>query len=236
MNFLEHQRAIRKLLHTPGVKPLSGCYIYSRDENDDTVKIGMSEAGLYDRIKGAKSCYPFSNEFWLHFVIISLDGQKGDNGTTSSTRYIENELLTQSKHLSTIEMEAGKAKHKGRPKEYRLIGKSLNLHKLIQDTLNKFRTKWDYLIVFDRNSWNITRNFKTVKKPIANIEVLSYAGEDMDQRVEDADPSVHVPKNAKVGDKIPSPNWPTFTIREILPKKQYMVNFHRDKRLYRIHL
>ena len=211
MNFLERQKELKKLLHTPGVKPFSGCYVYSRDEHDDTVKLGMSEAGLFNRIKSAKSCYPFTTEFWLHFVIISLDGQKGEIGTTSTTRHIENELLTQSKHFSTIEMEAGTVKQHGRPKEYRLIGKSQNLHKLIQDTLNKFRTMWDYLIVFDRDSWKITRNFRTRTKPIKNIGVLSDGGVDMKEHIEDADPSVKIPKTAKVGDKITSDNWPTFT-------------------------
>ena len=143
-------------------------------------------------------------------------------------------------------MEAGVVKQKGRPKEYRLIGQSQNLHKLIQDTLNKFQDKWDYLIVFDKNSWNIIPNFKVVAKPIKNIGMLSNGGidrngvprpkGDMKQKIEGIDPSVKIPKGVKVGDKIKSDNWPNFTIVKIVNKKEYLATFDRDTRLWRINL
>ena len=74
MNFIRHQNDIKKLLTTQGGRQYSGCYIYSRDQHDKTHKIGMSQAGLFRRIKQAGSCYPFKTEFWLEYVIISLDG------------------------------------------------------------------------------------------------------------------------------------------------------------------
>ena len=65
MNFIKNQTDIKKLLTTQGGRAYSGCYVYSRDQNDKTHKIGMSQAGLFRRIKTAGSCYPFKTEFWL---------------------------------------------------------------------------------------------------------------------------------------------------------------------------
>ena len=148
MNFVKHQAQLKALLHTEGGKPYSGCYVYSRLEDDTTVKLGMSQAGLFGRIAQAKSCYPYKTEMYLHFIIVSLDGQKKAKGTKSTTRYIENELLTQSKHMSTVDMEPSEKEEGNRPTEYRILGTSATLHKLLQVSLNKHRDKWDYLIVF----------------------------------------------------------------------------------------
>ena len=177
MNFVKYQEQLKSLLHTEGGKPYSGCYIYSRLEDDNTVKLGMSEAGLFKRIAQAKSCYPYKNEMFLHFIIVSLVGQKKQKGIKSTTRYIENELLTQSKHMSTVEMEPSESKEEGnRPTEYRILGTSATLHKLIQVSLNKHREKWDYLIVFSSTGWNIIPNDRLKDKPISNIRQLNYKG------------------------------------------------------------
>jgi hypothetical protein len=93
MNFVKHEKLLKKLLISKGRTGYAGNYVYSRDEHDKTVKIGMSEAGFFRRVKSAKSCYPFQSEFWLTYLIISIDGHRE---VKSTTRHIETELLEQS--------------------------------------------------------------------------------------------------------------------------------------------
>ena len=100
MNYIKYNKQLKNLLYSNGGKPYSGNYIYSRDADDDTYKIGMSQAGLFNRVQAAKSCYPYQSEFWMHYLIISLDGQY-KKGTKSTTRHIEDDLLTTSKSMST---------------------------------------------------------------------------------------------------------------------------------------
>ena len=238
MNFVKHQAQLKALLHTEGGKPYSGCYVYSRLEDDTTVKLGMSQAGLFGRIAQAKSCYPYKNEMYLHFIIVSLDGQKKAKGTKSTTRYIENELLTQSKHMSTVDMEPSETsgaysdKEEGnRPTEYRILGTSATLHKLLQVSLNKHRDKWDYLIVFSSTGWNIIPNDRLVDKPITNIKQLNYKGRGKktiaSQPINSSDLMLH---NCKVGDRIENDNWRPFTITEIINNKHIRVVFDGDKK------
>ena len=112
MNFIRHQSDIKKLLTTQGGRSYSGCYVYSRDQNDKTHKIGMSQAGLFRRIKQAGSCYPYKSEFWLEYVIISLDGHY-TKGKKSTTIHIENALHNESKHVSTVKMQEDTEKERG---------------------------------------------------------------------------------------------------------------------------
>ena len=231
MNFVKYQNQLKTLLHTEGGKPYSGCYVYSRVEDDTTMKLGMSEAGLFKRISQAKSCYPYKDEMFLHFVIVSLDGQKKAKGTKSTTRHIETELLTQSKHMSTVEMEPSEKEEGNRPTEYRILGTSATLHKLIQVSLNKHREKWDYLVVFSNTGWNILPNDRLKEKPISNIRQLNYNGRGKktiaSQPINSSDLILH---NSKAGDKINNENWKTFTITEIIDNKHVMVIFDGDKK------
>ena len=71
MNFVNSLKDIQDKLFRKS--RYGGCYIYSRDEHDDTYKLGMSEVNLFGRVKTAKSCYPYRSEFWIHMFIVCHD-------------------------------------------------------------------------------------------------------------------------------------------------------------------
>jgi hypothetical protein len=240
MNFVLHEKDLKKLLTTAGGKAYAGCYIYRRDEHDKTKKIGMSQAGLFRRIKQAKACYPYNTEFWLEYVIICLDGHF-TKGEKSTTRYIENALHSESKHLSTVEIQKVDTPEQGRrPREYRLLSNDTQMHNLLKKTLNKHRDKWDYIISFSTTGWHIIPNDRVVATPITSIAQLK-------SKQHTSTPTIHslplnktklvLPKSLKVGDVVPqSDNWGKFTVVEIISKKHIVARFKGSKKLYDINL
>ena len=241
MNFIKHQKDIKKLLTTQGNKPYSGCYVYSRDENDRTHKIGMSQAGLFRRIKQAGSCYPYKSEFWLEYVIISLDGQY-TKGKKSNTIEIENALHTESKNMSTVKIQENTEKEQGqRPKEYRMMSTDNQMYNLLKKTLNKHRDKWDYLVVFSATGWNILPNDRIVATPITTITKLKP------KKNANKSPVVHslplnktkllLPKNLKPRDVVAkSDNWGKFVVVEVISKKHIVAKFPPSKKEFDIYI
>lgn len=242
MNFVSHEKDIKALLTSPGGRQYSGCYIYSRDEIDKTKKIGMSQAGLFRRLKQAKSCYPYQHEFWLQFVIISLD-IKYKNGIRSNTIQIENALHNESKHLSTVKMqeESNIPEQGKRPREYRVLSSDTQLQNLLKKTLNQNRSKWDFIVVFSKTGWNIIPNNRIVHIPITSIAKLKQKkNANMKQTIYSLPlnrTKLILPKGVKVGDIIPaSDNWDKFTVVKIISKKHIVAKFKGDKTLYDIKL
>jgi hypothetical protein len=232
MNFVKHEKTLKKLLTTKGGKGYSGNYIYSRDEKDNTLKIGMSEAGLWGRLKNAKSCYPFKHEFWLKYAIISLDGHY-TKGKKSTTRTIENALHLESKNLTTVTMEKEEGK---RPREYRIFSNNRQLYNLLKKTLNKHRDSWDYLVVFSTKGWHIVANDREVNLPIKTITSLKPKNKDKQPDIFSLplnNTYLALPKGLKVGDKVPkSDNWEAFTVMQIISKKHIIAKFKRTKTLF----
>ena len=241
MNFIKNQTDIKKLHTTQGGRSYSGCYVYSRDQNDKTHKIGMSQAGLFRRLTQAKSCYPYKSEFWLEYVIISLDGHY-TKGKKSTTIEIENALHNESKHVSTVKMQEGTEKEQGkRPREYRMLSSDTQMYNLLKKTLNKHRDKWDYLVVFSTSGWRIVPNDRIVAVPITNIAKLKP------KKNADKTPVIHslplnktkliLPKDVKPGDVVPkSDNWGKFVVVEVISKKHIVARFPPSKKLYDIKL
>jgi hypothetical protein len=173
----------------------------------------MSEAGLFRRVKQAKSCYPFPDEFWLQMLIITLDTQRGKG---SATRQIETALLTEAKLMKTIalakeeevdgEGEPVKRKEQGnRPREYRIVGERKNLNLSVEKVLNKVHV-WKYVVVFSPNGWEIITNDGS-NKPIndKNRRLLWARNDKFQQRPEigkakAAVVDVFIPGVLKVGD------------------------------------
>jgi hypothetical protein len=239
MNYVEHLSKLKKLLYTQGGKPYSGNYIYSRDADDDTYKIGMSQSSLFNRVKTAKSCYPYQNEFFIHYLIISLDGQY-KKGSKSSTRHIEDDLLTTSKSLSTVELQKSEKKEEGRrAQEYRLISTKAKLYSLLTNTLNKHRERWDYLIVFSKKGWSIIPNDRIVAKPITNINQLkkkadTYKGRPDIESLPLNKTKLILPKDIEVGTIITNDNWAPFSVVQIISKTHIVGKFKNDKKHYDI--
>ena len=170
MNFVANQTKLKKLLSDK-----SGCYVYTRDKNDKTFKIGMSESSLFRRLRSAKSCYPYANEFWIHYIIAT-----GDNGlikvgeTRSRTRELERVLLINSQDSTTRgkkitnegTIEESSDKEQGiRPKEYRFYGGKSDLDKLIKDTTD-LTPIYESLFVFSENDWKEYINLESDPLPV----------------------------------------------------------------------
>ena len=237
MNFVEKEKVIQDLLKTSGGKNYSGNYIYTRDEQDTTYKIGMSQASLFKRLRQAKSCYPFKHEFWLRYIIISLDGHY-TKGSRSTTITIEKALHTASKHLSTVTIQ--KEEEQGnRPREYRIFSNSTELPKLLKSTLNTHRKAWDYIIVFNRNGWHLIPNNRIVKTPIKSIEILKPKSTHKQPEIASmplTQTKMALPKNLKVGDVVPqSKNWSKFKVKEIISKTHLVAKFPGYKQDYDIY-
>jgi hypothetical protein len=200
----------------------------------------MSQAGLFRRIKQAGSCYPYKTEFWLEYVIISLDGHY-TKGEKSTTIQIENALHNESKHLSTVKMQEEDTPEQGkRPREYRVISTDAQMHSLLKKTLNKNRDKWDYIICFSKVGWHIVPNNRVVATPITSIAQLK-------SKKSASTPTIHslplnktkliLPKSLKVGDVVPaSENWGKFIVVRVISKKHIVATFPPSKKQYDIKL
>jgi hypothetical protein len=203
------------------------------------MKVGMSQSGLWRRLRQAKSCYPYKNEFWLKYIIISLDGHY-TKGSKSSTITIENALHAESKHLSTVTMNESEESEGLRPHEYRLFANNTQLYSLLKKTLNKNRKMWDYVIVFNRTGWHIIPNNRIVETPVKTITNLK-------PKVNAKQPEIAsmplnktklvLPKDVAVGSIVPrSDNWNEFTVVELISKKHIAARFKNDKKIYDIYI
>ena len=238
MNFTKNQSDIKKLLTTQGGKPYAGCYIYSRDEHDVTKKTGMSQAGIFRRLIQAKSCYPYKTEFWLEYVIISLDGIY-TKGIKSTTVQIENALHDESKNLSTVKMQEEIPEQGKRPREYRILASDVQMQSLLKKTLNKNRTKWDYIVVFSKTGWHIIANDRIISTPITRNSLLKPK-DTADTKAKIYSLPLNktklvLPKGLKEGDVVPaSDNWKAFTVVEVISKKHVIGRFKGSKLEYDI--
>ena len=149
MNFVAYSKDIENKLFKKD--RFGGCYVYSRDKDDDTFKLGMSEVNLFGRVKGAKSCYPYKSEFWIHMFIVCHD--------KSSVRTLENKLLAESQHLKKVDVEKPEEEEQGnRPREYRIAATRANLNSAVENVLNENKKVWDMLVVFGPQGWLIKHN------------------------------------------------------------------------------
>jgi hypothetical protein len=199
----------------------------------------MSQSGLFTRLKQAKSCYPYKTEFWLQYVIISLDGTY-TKGERSTTIQIENALHEESKTLSTVTMQKDLDPEQGkRPREYRVLSNDTQLRTLLKKTLNANRKKWDYIVSFTKTGWSIIANDRVIDTPISSIARLK-------PKKNASTPNIHslplnksnliLPKGLKDGDTVPaSDNWAKFKVFKIINSKHIVATF-RGKKQYDIRL
>ena len=159
MNFVKNEKDIRQLIPKGG----GGCYIYSQNKNDKVFKIGMAFGDVFKRIRRQKSCYPYNNEFFIHFIWVTSLSREDMDGEKKA-RDLEKKLLTHvgSKIKGTrgnytlsrsrsstkiVQKEQGR-----RPREFRYVGTKQNLKQLINEV---FMTTpvWYYMYEFKPRSW-----------------------------------------------------------------------------------
>jgi hypothetical protein len=160
MNFVTHLKDIEEKLFRKD--KYIGCYVYSKDEDDDAYKLGMSETDLFDRVKDAKFCFPKPNTFFIHMFIV-CDKKK-------TVRPLEKKLLAESEALAKIKVvtEDGIVEQGIRSTEYRLTTNRRTLGKAVQTVLHDNRNMWDTIVVFGKDGWSVhnkaPRNLNVSKK------------------------------------------------------------------------
>ena len=157
MNFTDNQFAIEKLLMLPdkvaGKKNKSayfkGVYIFSRDYDDNSYKIGMAWGigGLFQRLKSYKICYPYKNEFFLQYLLISATA---DDAKTLETKVLASKKLESVDENPTVEGR--------RSREWKMVSKREVLNNVLKSSLNANPNLWTHCIVFGKTGWIIHIN------------------------------------------------------------------------------
>ena len=144
---------IKKLLATPEKgKFYKGVYVISRDEhenkNDDLqYKIGMAHGtgGLYERVKNYEMCYPYPDEFFIHFFIITHTEQDARNLEKVILNYKSMDPVKRPKDLS-------------KNTEYRVVSKKETLHNALLKSLRDNSKMWSYIVVLGLQGWKLIKN------------------------------------------------------------------------------
>ena len=157
MNFTDNQFAIEKLLMLPdkvaGKKNKSayfkGVYIFSRDYDDTSYKIGMAWGigGLFQRLKNYKICYPYKNEFFLQYLLISATA---DDAKTLETKVLASKKLESVDENPTVEGR--------RSREWKMVSKREVLNNVLKSSLTANQNLWTHCIVFGKTGWIIHTN------------------------------------------------------------------------------
>lgn len=162
MNFKDNQKNIQKLLRSgtrttrstnpkkAGEKKTTyyrGLYVISRGEGDSTFKIGMAhgDGGLFTRLKSYKLCWPYENEFYVHYLVVCP--------TAKDAKELERQVLKNKRSLKGIKKNPeaqGKASN-----EYRVTASKDALKKVLMDAMDRNRDTWEALVVFGKTKWTI---------------------------------------------------------------------------------
>jgi len=134
-----------------------GLYVISRKRDDLTFKIGIAhgQGGLKPRLQSYKICYPYADEFYVHYIIITP--------TSNDAKKLEKILLADSTLQSTLENPTAQGK---KSKEYKMVASHRDLKKVLTRALDNNINLWTHVTVLGDNGWNIVSNFdgSAVKK------------------------------------------------------------------------
>ena len=179
MNFHDKSKDIRKLLKRPELRKSNsknpdksnhnvaqfykGIYVLSRDEELDKngklqYKIGMAHGsgGIYERLKSYKNCFPYEDEFYLHFCIITPKEEDAKKLEKIILRSDEEDEETKRKTLEPVK-RPGRI-HDPKNTEYRIVAKKSALHNALLKSLRDNPKLWDYAIIFGNQGWKMLPN------------------------------------------------------------------------------
>jgi hypothetical protein len=156
---LENRRTDTKGKEHPSYH--KGVYVISQFEDRDSYKIGLARGrdGLYQRIKSYAIAYPYSDELFVHFMVISL--------STEDAIKLERIILAD-KGLSKVEQNPSKGSL-----EWRINSKYHNINHSIKEACLDVKNKdlWQYVIVFGKNGWRVITNDVTKKLTRSNFNL-----------------------------------------------------------------
>ena len=164
MNFNKRHKDIKKLLLHPEKRKsgnpeksdkeqfYKGIYVISRDEETDKndqlrYKIGMAygAGGIYKRMDGYKMCFPYPDEFWMHFCIITPNAEHA--------KKLEKIILAY-KNMEKVKNPRNTAQNL----EYRIVVKKATVHDSLLKALRDNPKLWDYCITFGVKGWKKLQN------------------------------------------------------------------------------
>jgi hypothetical protein len=127
-----------------------GVYVISRKKDELTFKLGMAHGagGLKPRLQGYKLCYPYADEYYIHYILITP--------TSNDARALEKIVLADSTLKNTVQKSEAQGK---KSVEYKMVSDKSTLKKALTRALDGNVSKWTHAIVFGDNGWNIVRNF-----------------------------------------------------------------------------
>ena len=128
-----------------------GVYVISQFEDQDSYKIGLARgnSGLYQRIKSYAIGYPYSDELFVHFMVICLS-------TTDAEQF--EKIILSDKGLNKVEKNPSKGSL-----EWRINSKYNTIHNSITKACIDYPNLWQKIIVFGKNGWEVIHNDVTKK-------------------------------------------------------------------------
>ena len=172
MNFIDYEKSLSRLLKLPDTRLsqgkipkqvtqyFKGIYVISRNKDDLTFKIGVAygQGGLKPRLQSYKLCYPYKDEFYIHYIIITPTGD-GD------AKQLEKIILSNKTLEHTEENKSAEGK---KSKEYKVVSSHSILKQVLIAAMDANPNLWTHCVVFGDNGWNIIRNFdgSAIKKMV----------------------------------------------------------------------
>jgi hypothetical protein len=128
-----------------------GVYVISQFEDQDSYKIGLARgnSGLYQRIKSYAIGYPYSDELFVHFMVICLSADDAEQFE---------KVVLGDKGLSKVEKNPSKGSL-----EWRINSTYHNINNSIKEACINNPNLWQHIIVFGKNGYRIIHNDLTKK-------------------------------------------------------------------------
>ena len=164
MNWHKQHKELKTLLLRPEKRKSSnpskpdkqqfykGVYVISRDLDENKnkelqYKIGMAHGygGLFERLKDYEICYPYSDEYFIHFLILTHTG--------ADAKKLEKVIL-HSASLSIVK----RPKDTLKDTEYRTVLKKETLHNCLLKALKNNTDMWSYIAVMGDKGWKLIKN------------------------------------------------------------------------------
>jgi hypothetical protein len=171
MNFKQHHSDLKNKLLKLENKRLSektgklkdtfhkGVYVISQFEDQDSYKIGLARgsSGLYQRVKSYAICYPYSDELWVHFMVICLS-------TTAAEKF--EKVVLANKGLHKVEKNPTKGSL-----EWRVDSRYHSVKDAITQACVDHPNLWQKIIVFGKNGYQVIHNDLTKKYTRATFKL-----------------------------------------------------------------
>jgi hypothetical protein len=238
MNFTDEQKAIEKLLLLPDKRVsikggdkkqyYKGVYIFSRDVDDTSYKIGMAwgVGGIFQRLKNYKICYPYENEFFIQYILISA--------TSEDAKKLEKKILSSQK-LKMIEQTTTVVAGK-RSREWRIVSKRNILNGVLKSTLEANPNLWTHIVVFGETGWVVHTNASLIGKSNKIKDLVrpskSRATKNSLFEAEIKTQNFDIDGNEKIGDKIKT-QWGDATVMHIHKNGDFELKFQGWAGTYR---